>query len=128
MEKHSKGAYTSCTSVQLYDNVHFNDSIRQRLKMAYGYIVAQIKVTDPEQYKNYIALVLPTIEVFGGEFLARGGKSISYESETIGDRNVIIRFPSYDDAYNWYHSAEYKEAKQLRQSASVSIQNIVEGI
>jgi len=96
--------------------------------MANGYVVAQIRVTNPEKYENYIALVLPTIQVYGGEFLARGGKSISYESEPIGDRNVIIRFPSYEDAYNWYHSDEYKEAKQLRQSASVSIQNIIEGV
>jgi len=96
--------------------------------MANGYVVAQIRVTNPEKYENYIALVLPTIQVYGGEFLARGGKSISYESEPIGDRNVIIRFPSYEDAYNWYHSDEYKKAKQLRQSASVSIQNIIEGV
>jgi len=96
--------------------------------MAYGYVVAQISVTDPEQYKRYIALVLPTIEVFGGEFLARGGKSVSYESDPVGDRNVIIRFPSYENAHNWYHSEEYREAKQLRQSASVSIQNIIEGV
>jgi len=96
--------------------------------MAYGYVVAQISVTNSEQYKKYISLVLPTIQVFGGKFLARGGKSVSYESEPIGDRNVIIRFPTYDHAYNWYHSDEYKVAKQLRQSASVSIQNIIEGI
>jgi len=96
--------------------------------MAHGYVVAQINVTDPVQYKKYIALVQPTIEIFGGEFLARGGKSVSYESEPIGDRNVIIRFPSYESAYNWYHSDEYKEAKKLRQSASISIQNITEGI
>lgn len=96
--------------------------------MAYGYVVAQIKVTDPEKYKQYISLVLPTIEVYGGEFLARGGKSISYESEPVGDRNVIIRFPSYENAHHWYHSEEYKDAKQIRQSASISIQNIIEGV
>jgi len=96
--------------------------------MALGYVVAQIKVTDLAQYKKYISLVLPTIEIFGGEFLVRGGKSVSYESEPIGDRNVIIRFPSYENAYNWYHSDEYKAAKQLRQSASISIQNIIEGV
>ena len=69
-----------------------------------------------------------TIEVFGGEFLARGGKAVSYESEPIGDRNVIIRFPSYQQANDWYHSDEYKDAKQLGQSASVSSQNIIEGV
>jgi len=96
--------------------------------MVYGYVVAQIKVTNPDVYKDYIALVLPTIETYGEQFLARGGQSVSYESEPIGDRNVIIRFPSFDAAHSWYHSDEYSAAKKLRQSASISIQNIIEGV
>ena len=34
--------------------------------MAFGYVVAQINVTDPETYAGYIKLVLPTIQHFGG--------------------------------------------------------------
>ena len=61
-------------------------------------------------------------------FLVRGGKAISYEGDPPGDRNVIIRFPSYDHAMNWYHSEEYLEAKKKRQAASNSVQTIVEGV
>lgn len=96
--------------------------------MAYGYVVAQINVNDPETYQGYIKLVLPTIEAYGGEFLARGGKSQSYEGEPAGDRNVIIRFPSYDAAHDWYHSDEYAHAKSIRMSASSSVQTIIEGV
>lgn len=96
--------------------------------MAFGYVVAQISVTDPDAYKDYIALVLPTIEAFGGEFLARGGKSESYEGQPAGDRNVIIRFPSYTAAHNWYHSDKYAHAKSIRMSASSSVQTIIEGV
>lgn len=93
-----------------------------------GYVIAQITVTDPAVYPTYVAKVLPTIEAFGGAFLVRGGKSESFEGTPPGDRNVVIRFPSYQAAQDWYHSDLYAEAKALRQSASTSVQTIVEGV
>ena len=96
--------------------------------MAYGYVIAQITVTDPETYPKYVALVQPILDKFGGEFLVRGGRSESYEGTPPGDRNVVIRFPSYQAAQDWYHSEEYAEAKALRMSASTSVQTIVEGV
>ena len=96
--------------------------------MPYGYVIAQINVTDPDTYPTYVAMVQPTIEKFGGEFLVRGGRSESYEGKPRGERNVVIRFPSYEAARNSYHSEEYAEAKRLRMSASTSVQTIVEGI
>lgn len=96
--------------------------------MAYGYVIAQINVTDREAYPRYVDLVNPTIVAFGGEFLVRGGRSESFEGTPPGDRNVIIRFPSFEAAHAWYHSDEYAEAKRIRMSASTSVQTIVEGI
>lgn len=96
--------------------------------MAYGYVIAQITVTDPQTYPKYVELVQPIIARFGGEFLVRGGRSESYEGTPPGDRNVVIRFPSYEAARDWYHSEDYAEAKALRMSASTSVQTIVEGV
>ncbi|MEM1300622.1 MAG: DUF1330 domain-containing protein [Pseudomonadota bacterium] len=96
--------------------------------MPYGYVIAQITVTDPATYPKYVALVQPILDKFGGEFLVRGGRSESYEGTPPGERNVVIRFPSYQAAQDWYHSEEYAEAKALRMSASTSVQTIVEGI
>ena len=96
--------------------------------MAAGYVIAQIDVTDPETYNGYIALVGPTIEKFGGEFLVRGGKSESHEGTPPGDRTVVIRFPSYQAARDWYHSEDYAPARKVRMSASTSVQTIVEGV
>lgn len=96
--------------------------------MPYGYVVAQIKITDPETYPKYVAMVQPIIDKFGGEFLVRGGRSESYEGDPPGDRTVVVRFPSYEKALEWYHSEEYAEAKELRMSASTSVQTIVEGV
>lgn len=96
--------------------------------MAFGYVIAQITVTDPKSYPDYVAMVQPIVAKFGGEFLVRGGRSESHEGTPPGDRNVVIRFPSYDAARDWYHSPDYAEAKALRMSASTSVQTIVEGV
>ena len=94
--------------------------------MPYGYVFAQISVTDPDAYPNYVAKVGPIIAKFGGEFLVRGGRSESHEGTPPGDRNVLIRFPSYEAARDWYHSEDYAEAKAMRMAASTSVQTIVE--
>ena len=96
--------------------------------MAYGYVIAQIKVTNPQAYPAYVQLVEPIVRRYGGEFLVRGGKAESYEGTPPGDRNVVIRFPSFAAAQEWYHSDDYAEAKALRMSASTSVQTIVEGV
>lgn len=98
------------------------------MSTAPGYVIAHINVTDPERYPDYIKLVGPTIAKFGGVFLVRGGKSEVYEGEAPGARTVVIRFPSFDAAKEWYHSDDYAEAKALRMSASTSVQIMVEGL
>ena len=96
--------------------------------MPYGYVVAQITVTDPDAYPAYMEKVKPVIARFGGEFLVRGGRSQSYEGTPPGERTVVVRFPSYEKAMEWYHSEDYAEAKAMRMAASTSVQTIVEGI
>ncbi|KMW57789.1 hypothetical protein AIOL_002757 [Candidatus Rhodobacter oscarellae] len=96
--------------------------------MPKGYVIAQIKVTDPVAYPNYVKLVQATLEPFGGQFIVRGGQAVSYEGTPPGDRNVVIQFPSYQAAQDWYHSDIYAEAKAMRQAASSSVQTIVEGV
>jgi uncharacterized protein (DUF1330 family) len=96
--------------------------------MPLGYVIAQITVTDPETYPTYVTQVQPIIEKSGGRFLVRGGRAESHEGTPPGERNVVIEFPSYEAACNWYHSEDYAGAKALRRSASTSVQTIVEGI
>ena len=39
--------------------------------MPAGYVIAQLKVTNPENYKEYVEKVTPLVKKFGGEFLVR---------------------------------------------------------
>lgn len=96
--------------------------------MPYGYVIAQITVTDPESYPAYVREVGPVVDKFGGEFLVRGGRCETHEGTAPGERNVVIRFPSYQAARDWYHSEDYAPIKAMRRAASRSVQTIVEGI
>jgi len=96
--------------------------------MAYGYVIAQINVKDPEAYREYVAEVTPIVEKFGGEYLIRGGKSETVEGTAPGERTVVIRFPSFQAARDWYASPDYAGTRKLRQAASTSVQTLAEGI
>ena len=39
--------------------------------MSFGYVIAQLNVTNPEDYKEYVTKVTPIVEKFGGEQLGR---------------------------------------------------------
>lgn len=83
-----------------------------------AYMVAQVTVTDPEQYKKYAAQASVATTKFGGHYIARGGESLALENIEDGKRFVIIEFPDLDSAQTWYDSPEYEEAKTLRASAA----------
>ena len=96
--------------------------------MAYGYVIGQMQITDPEQYDRYRAGVLATIEAHGGEFIVRGGPQDVMEGAPPGPRSVILRFPSVDHAKAWYTSDAYQQIIPLRLTASTGALTIVEGI
>ena len=92
-----------------------------------AYVIANIDVTNPERYKDYVKLTPGTIAPFGGRFIARGGRSEKLEGETPANRVVVIEFPSYEQARAWYGSDAYRAALAIRQSASTGTLILVEG-
>ena len=93
-----------------------------------AYVIANINVTNPERYKDYVKLTPGSIAPFGGRFIARGGRCEKLEGETPANRMVMIEFPSYQKAKAWYDSAEYRAAIPIRQSASTGTLILVEGV
>jgi len=96
--------------------------------MPKGYVIGQITITKPEDYPAYVAKVGPVLEKFGARFLVRGGQQQVFEADAVGERTVIVEFPSYETALEWYNSEDYAEAKSMRMAASTSVQTIVEGV
>ena len=92
-----------------------------------GYVIAQIEVSDAEKFKEYQSLAKGTAEKFGGEFVVRGGNMNVVEGKCL-PRVIIIRFPSFQAANDWYASNTYSKAKQVSQISAKSNFIIVEGV
>ena len=92
-----------------------------------AYIVVEIEVEDPVRYEDYKKMVPPTLAAYGGRFLVRGGQVENLEGDWSPKRLVITEFPSVDQAKAWWSSAEYAEAKALRQATAKSQLIVVEG-
>ncbi|MGE3325807.1 MAG: DUF1330 domain-containing protein [Acidimicrobiia bacterium] len=91
-----------------------------------GYLIAEIEVSDPELYADYIPLAGVTVAAHGGRFIVRGGETVDLEGNA-PKRFVVIEFPSLERARTWYDSAEYQEAAAIRQAASTGRLFLVEG-
>ena len=96
--------------------------------MAAGYVIAQLKVTNPENYKEYVAKVSEVVKKYDGEYLVRNGEYQSVEGEIKFPRLVVIKFPTYEKALEWYNSDEYKPIKKIRLENSEGSNIIVKGI
>lgn len=93
-----------------------------------AYVVVELKVLDKERYEAYKKLVPASLEAYGGRFLVRGGKVENLEGDWSPERFVIVEFATLERARQWWSSAEYKEAKALRQATTSTRMIVVEGL
>jgi uncharacterized protein (DUF1330 family) len=94
--------------------------------MPKGYWIVRVDVTDPEQYRKYVAANAEALRKHGARFLVRAGRFEVAEG-TAGTRNAVVEFPSYQAALDCWHSPEYQAAMKLRLPASTMNLVIVEG-
>ena len=92
-----------------------------------GYAIFNIQVTNPEDYKEYLQHVTAIAEKFGGKYIVRGGETTVIEGTWAHSRTVVIQFPSYEKALEWYHSEEYKPVRQIRLDNAVTNAIIIQG-
>ena len=93
-----------------------------------AYVVVNVSIHDPEPYAQYRALAPPTIAVYGGRYIARGGATEVKEGDWRPERLVLLEFPDVASARAWWDSPEYAPAKALRQSCADAQLVIIEGI
>ncbi len=93
-----------------------------------AYIVVQADVTNPVQYQSYASVSPGIITSFGGRFLARGGRTVTLEGTPAKSRVVVIEFPSFEKAQDFYKSPAYESARKLREGAATAQFVVVEGM
>lgn len=93
-----------------------------------AFVILDIEVTDPVGYEEYKKLAAPSLQPYGGTYVARGGKVENLEGDWSPSRIVVLQFESVERAKAWINSPEYSEARTLRHRYAVSKAIVVEGL
>jgi uncharacterized protein (DUF1330 family) len=93
-----------------------------------AYLIGQVRVLDHSKYDRYREVVPAIIQQFNGRYLARGGRTVTLEGPIPRERVVVVEFPSVERAQEFYRSADYESARQLRAGAADVSFVVVEGL
>ena len=61
--------------------------------MPSAYIIANVQVTNPQQYEDYKRLSTIAMQTYGAEVCVRGGKVEVLEGDWSPERLVVLKFP-----------------------------------
>ena len=92
-----------------------------------AYVIVEVSITDPIDYEEYKKLTPAAIAAYDGKFIIRGAKTESLEGNWHPERMVVLEFPSVERAKEWWNSAEYSKAKEIRQRSATTKMLVVEG-
>jgi uncharacterized protein (DUF1330 family) len=93
-----------------------------------GYVIEEIRVTDPLKFKQYTDLGPATVTAYGGRFLVWGG-GVDVIAGAPPDGFVrVLEFPSVAQAKAWHESPALQKILPIRNASSTSRVFIVEGV
>ena len=98
--------------------------------MPVAYLIVEMHVTDPEQYKQYMAAAPAAVKAYGGEYLVRGGRHEALEGDWHPHRIALLRFPSYQQAQAFYADSDYANNVKPKREGATEYFNmvLVEGV
>ena len=86
--------------------------------MASAYIIVDMRISNMEQYKQYMAVAPSAVAAAGGEYLVRGGKFEVLEGDWQPSRIALLRFPSFEKAKAFYDGERYRAARAKREGTT----------
>jgi len=92
------------------------------------YLLANVTVTNPEQYEEYKRWSSQAMQEHGAQVLVRGGEVQVVEGDWTPDRVVLLAFPDQAAARAFYDSETYARAKAARAGAAVMRMVLIEGV
>lgn len=93
-----------------------------------AYIIVEIEIHDPQMYEEYKKLTPASVAAYNGKFIVRGGNAEHLEGGWHPKRIVVLEFPTEERAKQWWSSAEYAPAKEIRLKAATTRMIVVEGV
>lgn len=92
-----------------------------------AYIIVDIDVHNPDEYRKYLALVTPTVLACGGRYLIRGAESEVVSGDWQPKRVVLMEFPNLEVARHWVHCEEHAHIHAMRNQNAKANMVILEG-
>ena len=93
-----------------------------------AYIIVQVNITNNVKYKEYLKQVSEIVEQYKGQYIVRGGKFTKMLGQWDYERTVVIKFPTYEMAMDFYKSDKYAPVKKIREDNSEGNLIIIEGL
>lgn len=93
-----------------------------------AYLIADIRVHDPDRYQDYVRLVPAFIERHGGEYRVRGGEVDCREGSWRPQRLIVLEFPTREQAVAFLEDPDYQPVAAIRHEAAESNLVLVEGV
>lgn len=93
-----------------------------------GYAVGHLRdVSMGPAIVEYLERIDSTLEPFRGRFIVHGGKLERLEGDWSGDL-IVIKFPSFQAALDWYNSPAYRKIAPLRSANAQGEIIIINGV
>jgi uncharacterized protein (DUF1330 family) len=96
--------------------------------MPSAYIIADVHVTNEQQYEDYKKWSTLAMQAHGAEVCVRGGQPQNLEGDWHPTRIVLLKFPDVAAAKAFNASPEYQKAKAAREGAAIMRMVVVEGV
>ena len=93
-----------------------------------AFVIVDVLVKDPSRYEEYKDAAAASVALYGGKYIARGGKTEVLEGDWVPNRLVILEFESTERARQWLNSSEYDPARKLRHTIATSNMVLIEGL
>ena len=93
-----------------------------------AYVIANVEITDPVTFAQYLKEGPATVAAYGGSYVARRGAVEVLEGDWALTRMTILRFDGVAQVKAWYDSPEYRPLREIRHKAAKSRILIVEGL
>lgn len=99
--------------------------------MTKGYLIAHVKVNDASAFTPYQNATWRLVDKYEGKWVVRAPTGADVRENENGvakdSATVVIEFPSFDQAKEYYDSEGYQAAKKLREPYSEATFVLVSG-
>jgi uncharacterized protein (DUF1330 family) len=90
-------------------------------------LVADIRVHDPDMYKEYVSKAPPFIEKYEGKYRVRGGEVETQEGTWSPQRLVVVEFPTREKVKAFLADPGYQAVAAIRHQSATTNMVVADG-